>query len=90
MRTYTELLGRDDELLHVMDNLEAHRTVALVAGLGEGKSALAAEAGHRLFADGKLPGGAYAIDLCLPGEAKSSCLLSFSPLITYVKVQLLT
>ena len=72
MRTYTELLGRDAELLHIMDSLEARRTVAIVAGPGEGKSALATEASHLLFADGKLPGGAYAIDLSLPGVAAFS------------------
>ncbi|KAK9824068.1 hypothetical protein WJX72_007515 [[Myrmecia] bisecta] len=71
MRTHGKLLGRDTELKQVCKYLQDHRWAAIVGGPGEGKSALAAEVAHTLYAAGHLPGGAYAIDLSQLGEGAS-------------------
>ena len=57
------LLGREHELRCVLSALESERQITIVAGPGEGKTALAAEAAHVLSDIGWLPGGAYAVDL---------------------------
>ncbi|KAK9805263.1 hypothetical protein WJX72_009625 [[Myrmecia] bisecta] len=66
LRMHSQLLGRDSELQQVLAYLKEHRWAAIVGGPGEGKSALAAELVHTLYADGQLPGGAYPVDLSLP------------------------
>jgi len=57
------LFGRDVALKDVQRLLAKQRQLCLVAGPGEGKSVLAAEAAHRLFAAGQLVDGAYRVDL---------------------------
>ena len=57
------LLGRNHELRRVLSALESERQITIVAGPGEGKTALSAEASHVLSDIGWLPGGAYAVDL---------------------------
>ena len=70
------LLGREHELRRVLSALESERQITIVAGPGEGKTALAAEAAHVLSDIGWLPGGAYAVDLSTApaaGEHRPSC-----------------
>ena len=57
------LLGREDTLAHVLATLRRERQVTIGGGPGEGKSALAAEAAHRMSNHKLLPGGVFAIDL---------------------------
>ncbi|KAK9805689.1 hypothetical protein WJX72_012090 [[Myrmecia] bisecta] len=71
MSTHSKLLGRDTELKQVCEYMQNQRWAAIVGGPGEGKSALAAEVAHTLYADGQLPGGAYAINLSECGEEAS-------------------
>ncbi len=76
------LYGREAALQDVLRLLAQHRQMCVVAGPGEGKSVLAAEAAHRLFADGQLADGAYRIDLAdaptgqRAGAWRSLCCLS--------------
>ena len=67
------LLGRSAIVAEVQHLLKQSQLVMVVGGPGEGKSALAAEVAHHLWESGRVPGGAYAIDLALaPTEGASS------------------
>ena len=58
------LIGREQELQEVLKGLEGNtRCVVISGGPGEGKSALAQAAVWQLRDQGKLPGGAYCVNL---------------------------
>ena len=59
-----KLIGREQELQQVLSGLEGDtRCVVISGGPGEGKSALAQAAAWQLRKQGKLPGGAYTVNL---------------------------
>ena len=66
-RKTPKLFGREDELEWLRGRLCAPTgkfpAAVIKGGCGDGKSALAMELGMQMYEAGKLPGGAYLIDL---------------------------